>query len=344
MSKIKLVNVFIVTLFVATLWSCVSSSNVAPEWVTNPDSVYNSKEYLWAVGSGADRKGSENDALALLVRSIQQNVLATTEANKTLAGSEKSGYDINYDSSSSVVTASSIKEIPGITFPQTWIAENGTVYTLALLNRQEAGRYYRQKIADLTAVVESEIVFASAHKGTFAALNALQNAVQAAWENQGYIDTLAGIHSDMYRLVSLDYESAQAVEVLAARQKEAIMVAVEIEGDSNGRIAAVLETTLADLGLKITSASEPTAAYLFRGKVIMEPLKLDNKYEYARFVLDIDLIETASGKILFPYSETGREAHVSYSEASQRAFRTMEDMLEKEFVPQFLDFLNTTAE
>lgn len=344
MSKIKLVNVFIVTLFVATLWSCVSSSNVAPEWVTNPASAYNSNEYLWAVGSGADRKAAENDALALLVRSIQQNVLATTETNKALSGNERVGYDMNYDYSSSVVTASSIKEIPGITFSQTWIAENGTVYTLALLNRQEAGRYYRQKIADLTAVVESEIVYATANKGTFAALSALQNAVESAWENQGYIDTLAGINSNMYRMVSLDYGSAQTVEVLAARQKENIVVAVNVEGDSNGRIAAVLEATLADLGLKITSASESTTAYLFQGKVMMEPLKLDNKYEYARFVLDIDLIEKASGKILFPYTKNGREAHVSYSEAAQRAYRTMENMLKKEFIPQFLNFVNTSAE
>lgn len=344
MSKIKLIKGFIITLFVATLWSCASSSKVAPEWVTNPESVYNANEYLWAVGSGADRKSSENDALSLLVRSIQQNVLATTESNKNLSGNESAGYNMHYDYSGSVITTSSIKEIPGVTFSQTWIASNGTVYTLALLNRQEAGRYYRQKIADLSAVVESEIVFATAHSGTFAALRALQNAVETAWENQGYIDTLAGINSDMYRMVSLDYVSAQAVEVLAARQKENIVVAVEIEGDSNGRIASVFESTLADLGLKIASASEPTVAYLFQGKVIMEPLKLDNKYEYARFVLDIDLIEKASGKILFPYTENGREAHVSYAEATQRAYRTMEDMLEKEFVPQFLNFVNTSNE
>ena len=126
----------------------------------------------------------------LLVRSIQQNVLATTESNKNLSGNESAGYNMHYDYSGSVITTSSIKEIPGVTFSQTWIASNGTVYTLALLNRQEAGRYYRQKIADLSAVVESEIVFATAHSGTFAALRALQNAVETAWENQGYIDTL----------------------------------------------------------------------------------------------------------------------------------------------------------
>ena len=81
MSKITLLKGLSVTLLVVTLWSC-ASSNVAPEWVTNPESVYDSKEYLWAVGSGADRKEAENDALALLVRSIQQNVVSTTEANQ----------------------------------------------------------------------------------------------------------------------------------------------------------------------------------------------------------------------------------------------------------------------
>lgn len=344
MSKIKLLNGIIGIFLVTILFSCASSSNVAPEWVTNPESAYNSNEYLWAVGSGADRKNAENDALALLVRSIQQNVVTTTEANQRFAGNEEAGYDMNYDYSSSVLTASSIQEIPGITFPQTWIAGNGTVYTLALLNRQETGRYYRQKIADLTAVVESEIVYATANKGTFATLRALQNAVESAWENQQYIDTLAGINSNMYRMVSLEYGSAQAVEVLATRQKENIVVTVKVDGDSNGRIAAVLESTLADLGLKITSPSESTATYIFQGKVMMEPLKLDNKYEYARFVIDIDLIEASSGKILFPYTENGREAHVSYGEATQRAFRTMEDMLEKEFVPQFLEFLKTTTD
>lgn len=343
MSKITLLKGLSVTLLVVTLWSC-ASSNVAPEWVTNPESVYDSKEYLWAVGSGADRKEAENDALALLVRSIQQNVVSTTEANQRFTGNEEAGYDMNYEYSSSVLTVSSIEGIPGITFPQTWIAGNGSVYTLALLNRQETGRYYRQKIADLSAVIESEIVFATAHKGSFAAVRALQNAVQSAWENQGHIDVLAGIHPDMYRVLSLDYESAHGVEVLATRQKETMVVAVNIDGDSNGRLASVIETTLADLGLRIAPATDAAVGYLFQGKVVMEPLTLDNKYEYARFILDIDLIEKASGKILFPYSENGREAHVSYGEATQRAFRTMEDMLEKEFVPQFLEFLKTTTD
>ena len=344
MSKLKLLGVFACGLCMVITLGCASTSGAAPEWVTEPESVYNSKEYLLAVGSGDDKKEAESDALSLLARSIHQNVVATTESSKTFDGNNSAGFNTNYDYVGTVIAASTIKDIPGVTFPETWIAKNGTVYTLALLNRQEAGKYYRQKIADLTAVVESEIVFADGNKGSFAALTALQNAVQTAWENQKYLDTLAGINSSMYHSISLDYGSAQAVEVLATRQKEYIVVAVEVEGDSNGRIATVLESILSDLGLKAAASSDATATYLFRGKVTMSQLQLDNKYENARFVIDVDLVEKASGKVLFPYSKNGRESHVSYSEAVQRAYRTLETTLKKEFTPKFLAFLTSDPE
>lgn len=321
---------------------CSSTSNVAPEWVTNPDALYNSKDYLWAVGSGSDKKNAENDALSILAQSIQQDVIATTEAQKTFGGNDKTGYNINYDYTGNVMVDSNIKDVPGVTFPQTWISGNGTVYTMALLNRDEAGRFYRQKITDLASVIESEILFASNHEGSFVAFAALQNAVDSAWEKQGYIDILAGINPNMYRMVSLDYISAQEVEVLANRQKERIFVAVDVEGDSNERIASILEASLKELGLKAFDAGDETATYLLHGKIIMEPMDHDSKYEYVRFVIDIDLIEKASGKTLFPYSKNGREAHVTHAEAEQRAYRTLEDALEKEFVPQFVDYLRSS--
>ena len=162
---------FFVGLFLCILFfvGCASSS-VAPAWVTNPDEVLDSKVSLWAVGTGSDRKSAETDALSLLVRSIQQQVVATSDSSKVLSGSHEAGFQSSYDHSSSVATVSSIKEVPGVSFSQSWIAGNGTVYMLATLNRQEAGRFYRQKIADLSAVVESEILFATANEGTWAAL------------------------------------------------------------------------------------------------------------------------------------------------------------------------------
>lgn len=327
-------------LLLVSLWGCASTSSVAPEWVTNPDGVYDSDVYLWAVGSGSNRKIAENDALSLLVRSIQQTVASTTEASKKVAGNDAEGFAVDYDFAGQVATASSIKDVPGVSFPQSWVAGNGTVYMLALLNREEAGRFYRQKISDLSAVVESELLFASSNEGTFEALAALRAAATAAGEQQGYIDMLAGIHPDLYRIVSLDYVSVPAVEALERRHQEKIQIAVEVAGDSNGRVAAILEGVLTDNGLKVAKgAAAKSARYLLQGTVVMEPRKNDSKYHYVRFVANVNLHDLNAGKTLFPYSKNGREAHVTHEEAVQRAYRTIENTLRKEFVPQLWDFL-----
>lgn len=325
-------------LLVVLMSGCTSSSD-APKWVVNPDEAYDSDTYLWAVGTGADRKAAENDSLALLVRSIQQDVVAATDSTKSFSGSNQNGFQSTYDHVASVATISSIMDVPGISFPKSWVAGNGTVYILALLNRQEAGRFYRQKISQISAVVESEILFATAHEGTWAALTALNNAVDKARENQSCIDILAGINPNMYRTVSLDYGSAQAVEVLAERHRDKMHVAVAVDGDSNDRVASVLRSTLAAIGLK-AAPDGGSNGYVLQGKVSMEPLDNDGKYEYVRFVVDVELREIATGKVLVSYSKNGREAHLTRKEAEQRAFRTIEEALEKECSPQLKNLMD----
>lgn len=334
----KIINCFVVVLSVLTLLGCASKPEPAPEWVTNPESLYNSKEYLFVVGSGASKKSAENDALSLLARSIQQNIVATSDSRKTLAGSDFDGFQSSYDHAASVTTVSQIKDIPGVSFPQSWIASNSTAYVLAVLKREEAGRFYRQKINDLSVVIGKEIVFASENEGTFGALFALRNASEAAWENQGYIEVLAGIHPDMYRLISLDYVSPQAVDVLVARQQEKIHVEVDVEGDSNNRLGSILDSAIASIGITSAPKSNEKLGYILRGQASMEPLKHDSKYEYVRFVMNVELLDKATNKTLLSFSKHGREAHVSYDEAVQRAYRTIEDVLKKEFVPQLNKF------
>lgn len=329
---------FFVGLFLCLfLWGCASSAS-APEWVTNPDEVLDSRTSLWAVGSGTDRKSAENDALSLLVRSIQQNVVATTDSTKVLSGSNQEGFQSSYDHAASVATVSTIRDVPGVSFSQSWMAKNGTVYMLATLNREEAGRFYLQKINDLSGVVESEILFATANEGTWAALSALANAVDKAWENQGYIDILAGINPNMYRTISLDYVSAHAVETLAERHRDKIHVAVAVEGDSNDRVASILQSTLAAIGLK-AAPDGGSNGYVLQGKVSMEPLDNDGKYEYVRFVVDVELRELSTGKVLTSYSKNGREAHLTKKEAEQRAYRTIEEAMKKEFTSQLNSFM-----
>ena len=67
-------------------FSCSSSGTLsknAPRWVTSPDEVYPASLYLNGVGSGSDRRSAENDAVAVLARSIRQQITAATSASET---------------------------------------------------------------------------------------------------------------------------------------------------------------------------------------------------------------------------------------------------------------------
>lgn len=323
--------------------SCASGgalSGSAPLWVTAADDVYDSGDYLNAVGCAESRQKAEGEALSQLARSIRQNVVATSDATKLMSGNDAAGYDTSYGYSASVVTATEISGIPGVGFRETWTDSDGNVYVLAQLNREEVGRHYRKQIDANTSVVESEILYAEANSGTFEALAALRNAAAVAQRNQELMDILAGVNPDMYRLVSPDYVSAEAVSVLATREQENVAVYVAVQGDSAGRVASAFKSVLSGEGLRVTeNASE--ARYVLDASVELAEVEGNSKYEYVRYVLSAELSDTVTRKVLVPYSENGREAHISQSEARQRAYRTVEDSVQKNYKPLLKEYLDT---
>ncbi|AEE16001.1 LPP20 family lipoprotein [Treponema brennaborense] len=332
-------------LFVCFFAGCASTSvsKAAPLWVSEPDAEYSSSSYLNAVGYGSDRRSAEQDAASALAKSIRQSVVVAASASESFSGSDAAGFAEQYDYSQMVETATTLNDIPGISFKTNWTDKNGTVYVLAQLNRQETGAYYRSRIEETAAVIESELLYARRNEGTFEALAALNNAAEKALQNQEYLDILTGINSDMYRLVSLDYKSAAAVAALAAREPEKIKITVTVAGDDSGRLSAAFSEIFTSQGLKIT-ASDPDARYRLSASVSIEKLDGFEKYEYVRYVLTASLEDTVTGKVLIPYSVNGREAHISQSEAAQRALRTVENEISNKFKPLFVTFLSGCAE
>jgi len=338
---------------ITILFSCVlvfclfssSSSGVfskAPLWVVSVDEAYDSDSLLCAVGIGLDRKEAEYDALSSLAKSIKQNVVAKSDAQKNLVGNDSVGFDSDYDYSASVSAVSTVKDIVGVTYPEVWIDSEGKYYVLAQLNREEAGRFYKKRIEDRAVVIENQIMYSANNDGSFEALAALTNAVDLARQNEEDMSILAGVHADMYRLLSFDYSSAEAVSVLAERQREKIHVKVVVTGDSAERIKTVFSRVLTDSGLIVSNTQEETR-YSLNVVIDMTEIEGNEKYEYVRFVVDTSLKDNDTGKILVPYTDNGREAHISLSEATQRAYRTIETNVKKEYtllLQQYLDSLN----
>ena len=61
------------------------------------------------------------------------------------------------------------------------------------------------------------------------------------------------------------------------------------------------------------------------------------KNVFVRYSLDTQLVDTLSGTVYFPYATNGREGHISFSEAQQRALRSLEKKLDKDYIEKFIN-------
>lgn len=341
-------------LLLLALSSCASTSNVggtAPLWVTDPSAVYADAEYLSAVGYAPDRPSAEADAVASLSKTIRQRVEADSSATQSFE-TDSDGVDREF--TATVQTSSLIEEIAGIKIQEVWTAKDGTVYTLALINREEVGRYYSGKIRDFEAAIGGFIAFTADNPASFEGLDALKKARSLAYENELYLDLLAIINPMSYKTVILSYQSAQTIEVLIQHEMEKIHIGISVAGDVDGRITAALAAVLNKTGFKtqilsedvstggVVSEDAPDMPYILACNLSLEPFEMTSSSDnhYVRFVLNTELVDIRTNKILLPWGISGREAHFSDEEAAQRAIRTIEQEIEKNYLQEALKITN----
>ena len=205
-----------------------------------------------------------------------------------------------------------------------------TWYALALIDREDVGQLYKRRVLETEAAINGKIAAAQAEMGPLSAYKLMKDAAALAEENEETLDTLAVINKDLRKTVSLAYKSAAAVEELARQALDATRVFVDIRGDDTGRIEAAFALRIQEAGLKTVEAgSSDTAALTLSVTVSFEPIDMEASNKFVRYVLTGSLIENATGKEMEKYGTSGREAHITESEARARALRTLEQYVNK---------------
>ena len=334
MRKIINFQFLIILMILGMLFSCATVENDVPAWILSPTSVYSDSEYLSAVGYGSDRASAENAAISAITKIVKQNVKSTTTSTESFLQTSK-GWDTSKDLTNNDETYTDLV-ISGIYIQDVYPMKNGKTveyYALALVNRKETGNHYKSKIKELTSVINEKIVDAYKNMGTFAAYSTLSEAANLAKENDYYLDILAVINPDFYKVSIPDYGNAANVEELARRCLSQIVIGFEINGDIDGRIEAAFSKIFAEYGIKLSKITDEDATYTLVADVSFSPLNIttESKNKYIRFVVNANLSELSTEKIVLPFAVSGREAHLSEEEATQRAIRTIENEIRKQY-------------
>ena len=321
--------------------SCGSDSSNAPDWILSPSSVYPDADYVSAVGLGVTRQEAERDATAALTREIRQRVQAEIIAEQNVSN-EGSGWTNTSNLTSSVDTTSDV-EITGITIQEVYSVRHGKDldwYALALIDRQQTGTYYKTKAMNNIEVINAKIKEAKKNPNTFSSAEILHQAVVLAEETDLYLDILSVVNNKIRSMVRPEYGNAQAIAEMERQMRAAVTVYIDVDQDVNGRVEAAFKSVLKKNSVT-TSLDKDTASYVLVVNVSFTPFEMsaDVANKYARYTLDASMVESATGDTVFTFAENGREAHLTESEAVQRALRTTEQAINQKFAAQFGAFV-----
>ncbi len=338
-------NSFISGVVIATifLFSCVSTpepitgvttEKSAPSWILDATKAFPKDEYLAAVGYATDRANSEAMAISNLTKILKQRVESETKVNQTFTNNL---LDQDRTIDATVRTTSLIDAITGIKIKENWVAKDKTMYSLAVLNRNETSNYYKQRIYQNEETINDYLSIVTNNPATFKGIDACLKALELAYENDSYLELILVLDYTVYKGINLDYKSSSAIKLLAEIQNNLISIGIFVEGDVGDRVSSAFSTTLKEAGFTTSKLSNNTdlggLPYVVDGKINFEVAKQSDKTNniVVFFTLDANM-KDEKGKIILPWSYIGKEVQVTEDRARQRALYTIEQYIKKEYL------------
>jgi hypothetical protein len=307
--------------------------------------VYPESEWVTAVEYGSDRQSAQAAAVSSLARIFRQDVQSETTAfqryvDAVLRDGSGADFSESREYAQQVVTTADIDSLMGVTASDVWTASDGTVYALSKINRRQAAAAYSPIISENEQVVLSYIKSAENNPGTFDAYESLVFASDVATVNDNFMDILSVLDPNMALLRRPSYGNAASVKQLVQDASRQIVIAVDISGDEDGRIAQAFAASFSDRGFRTAAAGTPDAGYVLTGTFQLQDMDITASptNKFVRYILTASL-RGSSGAEVLSYSATDRDGHLTVEEARQRSIRTAEQGIRQKFGDQFDKYL-----
>lgn len=147
----------------SVLLSACSSTSKQPDWLDKPSENYPPQRYLSAVGEADDRSTADGRALANLAKifevAIKDRSLDFSEAK---VSSDPSGRVVTNTQRAARYVSSEAKQVlEGVQIVESWQADGGKNYALAILEKAPAERRFRDSIRSADRQIADRVKYAS---------------------------------------------------------------------------------------------------------------------------------------------------------------------------------------
>jgi hypothetical protein len=312
-----------------------------PNWTSNPYAAYPRDRYLAAVGTAANRAEAEKRAFAALVAFFGQSVRADFAVAAVYSEAVSNGIitvSENTQVRDTVVTAASLDTLIGAEIGNVWDDGRGTIYALAYIDRKRTAAVYTEIILMNQRNIDNLLAMNAAEKNTFDGYARYKLASLIAGMNAEYagIISLAGDTNVPINLTN-NLSNAGALSLEASNIIRNISVGFNVGGDSNNRVRDAFAKALSGEGLRTQGSNTP---YVLEVNINMSEITFPgNNFKFCGYTVGANLIERATGSVLFPFSVSDREGHSTYEAARTRAIIAMERTIAEQYPVLFREYL-----
>ncbi|NVM23611.1 MAG: LPP20 family lipoprotein [Desulfobacterales bacterium] len=305
--------------------SVYAAAGKKPDWVDGSAVEYPVEQYLTGVGFGDTRRAAEDSAYAAISRIFQAQINSRTKelekyVQTEIRGKVQTARDIQIDQLTSVATK---KVLEDIKIAEMWVGSEKLTYALAIMDRAHAVAVLRERVAAMDRDVRGLQGKSDSTADKVEAVRCLRRAMKILVNRDVYNTDLRIVNPAGKGIdppVSLT-SIRQKIQGLLAND---IHIGVEVGGPHNARIRSAILEGLTKEGFSIEEGGEQSKIdILVKGKVSFEQADLP-KWKFVRWAISVDLVNQSNGKIFGSLTKNGREGHLNFPEAEERAAKALQ--------------------
>lgn len=310
----------------------VSASKSRPAWVGSKEAI--DQRLVGGVGMGSSRDAAEKNAFADLSSffslSLKADMKMVESYQESVRNGKTTGWNQSTESENAVKTSTSM-DLVGAEVRKVW-TDGKNYYALAVMDKAATARLYTQLIQDNQRTIDTLLGIPAADRDSMDSLARYQFAATLAEVNQVYANVLTVIRAPLPAGLkpSADYA------LMANTVIKAIPVLVTVENDRDGRIRGAFAAALAAKGF---GTGGNNSRYQLQARLSLSEAPTQTN-KFARYVVDGNFVDTATGIILFNYNINGREGHLNLPEAENRAVRAAENKIKGDYAAALTAFLS----
>ncbi len=329
-----------ILVFLAVLGIGMPALAKTPDWVNGQSARFPQGLYLVGVGQSDSQEGAESDALAALAKIFHAQISQqTADWQKYIQVESRGKSQVEQKQSiESLTKVSTNKVLEGAEIVER--AQEGSVhYALAVIDRLQSATTLTERVASLDQKINASLDLARSAPDKLSRIKNYKLAIKMFLLRDAYNTDLQIVNVKGGGVPTL-VSPTKIVQEFESWLAQNFLIDVKVGGAQGAVVQKAIIASLLKEGFPIKGGPAAGGEFddlesgggkttgpdlLVRGEVILSPVNLPGQeFKYVRWCVDIEVQETKGNRIVGVVTRSGREGHLSRSEAEARATRALQ--------------------